>query len=210
MSGDRCFFRLTGTATGALLVNDQLVRPEGDFTCYVIPRLVLEPQISVFANTERGLPSEFSDLLKFSGVRNVTIEELIIPSDELGPRENLIDMNNACSGIRILRGELGRSRQNALTIKGGGSDILVGGMLLHRGTGHCDVELGSHSDQIYRRTVGVSLPNWQVSDGSRLRVRVGYAKKPICTAGTQVQYQVFAGLAVEGYVIAKHYLPVIP
>jgi hypothetical protein len=114
---------------------------------------------------------QYDDILKFSGVREVTALELTVAQG----REDSVDMNNGCSDID-LRGDFGYGGggNQVITIKGGSKNISIFGCLHSRGK-ETDVDIGNWSDQSYNKSEVVRL-NLVHVDGKPVRVRIGRAK----------------------------------
>ncbi len=154
-----------------------------------------------------------SDAFKLSNTAYLHIGTLyvrFIPGCSV--RENAVDMNRGCHDIWIERMILDEGAQNALTIKGGCRNITIDHLTVLKSKasrGHCELELGNHSDQSFDRTTGVKIGAVECSDGSAFRYRVGHADPPVIGEG-RVSYQQFASWLVTAYVWIKHFLPFIP
>jgi len=157
-----------------------------------IPELIVDlPALGIDA-------ANFSDVVKFSHATNIHIQHLVVRTNH-HQREQAIDMNRLCSNITIDVAEVDEGLENALTIKGGCTDITIGHLIIHDGTGNCDVELGGYSAESKARTTGVKLGTVE-HDGAAVRVRVGNADWPIITSGP-VDKQIDASIALALYVL---------
>lgn len=93
-----------------------------------------------------------------------------------GGTEDCIDVNNKCNDITVFADEWHSGGKYVCTIKGGSSNIMVGGVIMKHGS-EVDVDLGNRSDQSDNSTIGVTL-NFSTRDGTPVTVRVLNASRP--------------------------------
>ncbi len=154
-------------------------------------------------------PADFDDLLKISAKRNVTVHGF---KAEAGGRhiEDGIDLNNECHNIELAYGQVGAGRKGvAVTIKGGCSEITLRSLLITEPGRGCDIEIGNHSNQSWRKCQGIVLEDLERADGRPVRVAWGRADRPTIVGGN-VQIAWGRTVALHLYVYAKHFLPFIP
>lgn len=183
-------------------MSDRNFHSIADCDGFDLPELVIDlPAAGVDAG-------QFDDVLKFSNARNGHIGHLVIRTGG-GQHENAIDFNRSCRNIRIDRAEIEAGAQNAITAKGGCHGLYFGVVEITRAGGHCDIELGNHSDQVYERTTVVTFESLKRSDGQPTRIRAEYADWPVVIAGA-TQRQALVSALIRLYVQLKHVAPFIP
>ena len=155
-----------------------------------------------FDPSEFGVnPAEIDDIVKFSHATNIVFNDIIV--DGQGQqKENCIDMNRECKNISIIGALLYQGNQNAITIKGGCDTILLKNITIIPRGGNCDIEIGNHSQQSFKKTTNVILDNVKRFDGKPVRLRVGHADYPTII-NSDVEYQWFQSLIAKIYVIGS-------
>lgn len=136
-------------------------------------------------------PSTIDDILKFSKATNCSALHCTIDGGGL-QKENAIDMNRLCNNILIQDCVLVEGKQNALTIKGGCTNVHILDTVIEivaNSDGHCDIELGNYSDQSQEPVKGVILENVTRSDGGKVVVRVINADFPEVIGGNCYVYK---------------------
>ena len=141
--------------------------------------------------------AKYNDLLKFSKTTNCKVGKISVTGGQ--QIENAIDMNNECANISLGDVYLEEGRENALTIKGGCDNIYIGNLVIKPGIGHCDIELGNWSDQSKKKTTNVVIGRVARTDGKPVRVRYGWADKPVIHDGN-VEWQTLQGLLIRLWV----------
>jgi hypothetical protein len=164
------------------------MKPDTNYVSHADVQDLILRDVVVDPRLEGKDPAAFDDLFKLSKVERAEITNLTVDGGGL-QRENAIDCNRECKGIKILGAKLAAGKQNALTIKGGCSDILVFNVEITRPGGNCDIELGNHSDQSRKKTTGVVIDNVWRKDGKPVRLRVGHADWPrIVNSNVKIDY----------------------
>jgi hypothetical protein len=142
-------------------------------------------------------PTIIDDVLKLSCATNILIENVVVDAGGL-QQENAVDMNRLCRQITLKDCWLVSGMQNAITIKGGCSDVLIENVVIVPGQGHCDIELGNWADQSQDFVTNVTLRSVTRKDGKPVRLRVGHAKEPTIEGGN-VKKDVLGSLMVKCY-----------
>lgn len=154
-------------------------------------------------------PAAFDDLLKISAKRNVTVHGFVAEAGGLHIEDG-IDLNNECRNIELAYGRVGAGRKGvAVTIKGGSCEITLRNLHITEPGRGCDIEIGNHSDQSWRKCQGIVLEELERADGRPVRVAWGRGDRPTIIGGN-VQIAWGRTVLLHLYVYAKHYLPWIP
>ena len=150
-------------------------------------------------------PEQYDDILKLSHVEGANINNCIInPSG--GNREDGIDIMRFCRSIYIGNCQVGAGKLYAFTIKGGSSQIDLSNVTIIRGGGSIekvDIDIGNYSDNAKGKTTDVRIVNCKRSDGKPIRVRVGWADRPVVIGGN-VKILFWQSLLLKIYVYIKN------
>ena len=150
-------------------------------------------------------PENYDDILKLSHVEGANINNCIInPSG--GNREDGIDIMRFCRSIYIGNCQVGAGKLYAFTIKGGSSQIDLSNVTIIRGGGSIekvDIDIGNYSENAKGKTTDVRIVNCKRSDGLPVRVRVGWADRPVVIGGN-VKILFWQSLLLKIYVYIKN------
>lgn len=180
---------------GSIFMSDNNYKSIADVDGFVLQDQVINPDST---GTD---PRTIDDVLKFSNARNGRVSNVIVNAHGL-QKENAIDMNRGCVNVLFNTIRLVSGCQNAITIKGGCRNIDFTNVEITPGQGHCDIELGSWSDQSQEKVEAISFNHISKSDGSPIRLRVGHAAYP-SILNSKVEYLWFQSLLLKAYVFLK-------
>lgn len=169
---DRNLFSFTGDKAGNIW-RDGLILFTPD-----VPRS--ERVVTLPADTFAGLdPSKWSDILKFSGVRGLTV---VVEGDLPGGKEDCADFNNECYDVElVVKGYCYPHGDYGFTVKGGSRKIKIQADFAHRAK-VCELDSGNWSDQSDRITTEVQCASISKS-GEALRYRRLNATTPDLLGG---------------------------
>ena len=184
-------------------------KPDTNFLSFADQTDVTHAGLHIDPREEGKNPADFDDLLKISHCTRLNLFRFTVLGGGL-QRENAIDCNRECQDVQLWDGTIEAGRQNAITIKGGCTRIVLNRIVIIRAGGNCDIELGNHSDQSHCRTTRTYLHDVARSDGKPLRVTVGNADWPIATGSTCIERQYFRSYRLKAYLLLKRLFPAIP
>jgi hypothetical protein len=147
---------------------------------------------------------EYDDILKISGSTNVRIRSCFI-NRYGGNREDGVDIMRLCRDVIIEDCSIRAGGKYAVTIKGGSSKIWLTDVIIvgSRGSEGVDIDIGNYNHVVPNAKTGkVVLENVTREDGQPVRVRVGFAEKPLVIGGN-VKILFWQSLALKAYVWFK-------
>jgi hypothetical protein len=105
-------------------------------------------------------------------------KDILVRGQEIhGGKEDCLDLNNECEGIRVHFDSWFANGEYLVTCKGGCQNIELSGCIMRHGR-TTDIDLDNASDQSKKPTSNIRL-NFKTLDGSAVRVRCLGPNKPI-------------------------------
>lgn len=155
---------------------------------------------------------DYDDILKVSNVQDAEFAYCVVNLTG-GNREDGVDVMRYSHDVRFYGCRVGAGQKYAFTIKGGSDQIEIRDSLIIRPGGgweRVDIDIGNYSSTVPdARTGMVILRNVQRLDGKPLRVRVGWADRPLILQDPSTVHVLFwQSLALKVYVwFRRHFWP---
>jgi hypothetical protein len=147
-------------------------------------------------------PAAYDDILKVSHCQYAIVRDCAINLNG-GNREDGVDVMRSSYAVHFNECEVGAGQLYAFTIKGGSDMISLRNVLITRPgpwPQRVDIDIGNYSSTVPNAKTGtILLTNVTRTDGKPVRVRVGWAARPIISGGN-VKVLFWQSLALKVYV----------
>lgn len=152
-------------------------------------------------------PHAYDDCLKISNALNVVVKQCQINIGGKN-REDGVDVMRYSRAIYFQHCTVQAGDGYAFTIKGGSDNVVLSEVVIvgPRGKEGVDIDLGNFSETVPDAKTGkVHLLGVSRADGQPVRVRVGWAEKPVVCDGN-VKILFWQSIALKVYVRVKRWL----
>ena len=147
-------------------------------------------------------PQNYDDILKISHCQFMTVSGCIINANG-GNREDGVDIMRDSYAVHLTDCDVGAGKLYAFTIKGGSDMVSLKNIVITRPgpwPQRVDIDIGNFSSTVPNSKTGrVFLENVTRLDGKPVRVRVGWADRPIIVGGN-VKVLFWQSLILKAYV----------
>lgn len=149
-------------------------------------------------------PSQYDDVLKISCCKDAEFHGCIINPNG-GNREDGVDIMRYCEHVVLIGCGVGCGGKYAFTIKGGSDQITLSNVTVigEPGSEGVDIDIGNFSSTVPNAKTGtVYLEQVTHQSGRAVRVRVGWASRPVITGGN-VRVLFWQSIELKFYVLIK-------
>lgn len=149
------------------------------------------------------LSPTYDDILKISNVQNAVLDSCSINSTG-GNREDGVDIMRYSTHVILSNCTVGAGQKYVFTVKGGSDLVEIRDTLITRPGGgweRVDIDIGNYSTTVPDARTGlVIIRNVKRLDGKPVRVRVGWADRPMIVPSEGVKVLFWQSLALKAYV----------
>jgi hypothetical protein len=152
-------------------------------------------------------PADYDDIFKISGSSNITVRDCTINPDG-GNREDGVDIMRYSKFVEFNWCKVGAGKKYAFTVKGGSNSVTIRDTTSTRGGGNwerVDIDIGNWSTTTPAKTGVVTIDHVTRTDGKPVRVRVGWADKPVVIGGN-VHILFWQSLGLKIYCLVRRAL----
>lgn len=152
-------------------------------------------------------PADYDDIFKISGSSNIRVRDCTINPDG-GNREDGVDIMRYSKYIDFQWCKVGAGGKYAFTVKGGSAHVTIADCEITRGGGNwerVDIDIGNWSTTTPAKTGVVTIDHVTRTDGKPVRVRVGWADKPVVIGGN-VHILFWQSLGLKIYCLVRRAL----